>query len=86
MDDETPTTPKKINAMEARRTFGTTLETVFYKGDIFIIERAGKPMAALVPLSRFGRLAKKIWTGLSMTHKKETNVNHIKGDPEAYYS
>ena len=51
MDDETRSRPKIINAMEARRNFGTNLETVFYKGDMFVIERAGKPMAALVPLS-----------------------------------
>ena len=51
MDDEPRPRPKKINAMEARRKFGTNLEQVYYNGEQFIIERAGKPMAALVPVS-----------------------------------
>ena len=51
MDDEARSRPKKINAMQARQSFGKLLEEVFYRGDQFIIERAGKPMAALVPIS-----------------------------------
>jgi prevent-host-death family protein len=51
MDDESRSRPKKITAMEARRNFGQMLEEVYYKEDQFVIERAGKPMAALVPLS-----------------------------------
>ena len=38
---------KTVSAMEARRRFGELLEDV-YRGDEVIIERNGKPMAALV--------------------------------------
>jgi prevent-host-death family protein len=41
---------KKMNALKARQNFGQMLEEVYYQGDQFIIERAGKPMAAVVPL------------------------------------
>ena len=41
---------KKVNALKARQNFGQLVEEVYYKGDQFIIERAGKPMAAVVPL------------------------------------
>jgi antitoxin (DNA-binding transcriptional repressor) of toxin-antitoxin stability system len=41
---------KKVNALKARQNFGQMLEEVYYKGDQFIIERAGKSMAAVVPL------------------------------------
>jgi prevent-host-death family protein len=41
---------KKVNALKARQNFGQIVEEVYYKGDQFIIERAGKPMAAVVPL------------------------------------
>jgi len=41
---------KKVNAFKARRNFGQLIEEVYFKGDQFIIERAGKPMAALIPL------------------------------------
>jgi prevent-host-death family protein len=58
MDDESRTPPKIINAMKARQNFGQMLEEVFYKGDQFIIERAGKPMAAVVPLSQLEALQK----------------------------
>jgi prevent-host-death family protein len=51
MDDPSRSSVKKINAMKARQNFGTMLEEVFYRGDRYIIERAGKPMAALIPLS-----------------------------------
>jgi prevent-host-death family protein len=51
MDDASRSRAKKINAMEARRNFGTNLEMVYYSGAQFVIERAGKPMAALVPIS-----------------------------------
>ena len=41
---------KKINALKARQQLGELLEGVYYRGDQYIIERAGKPMAAVVPL------------------------------------
>lgn len=41
---------KTLNALKARQNFGQLLEEVFYRDEQFIIERAGKPMAAVVPL------------------------------------
>jgi antitoxin (DNA-binding transcriptional repressor) of toxin-antitoxin stability system len=41
---------KKVNALKARQNLGRILEEVYYKGDQYIIERAGKPLAAMVPL------------------------------------
>jgi len=41
---------KTVNALKARQNFGQLLEEVYYKGDQYVIERAGKPMAAVVPL------------------------------------
>jgi len=41
---------KKVNALKARKTLGQLLEEVYYRGDQYIIERAGKPMAAFVPV------------------------------------
>jgi prevent-host-death family protein len=43
---------KKITAMKARKNLGEVLEEVYYKGDQYVIERAGKPMAAIVPLAQ----------------------------------
>src|ERR1700675_464178 len=41
---------KKVNALTARKRLGQLLEEVYYKGDQFVIERAGRPMAAVVPV------------------------------------
>ena len=41
---------KKVNALKVRQHLGQLLEEVYYKGDQYVIERAGKPMAAVVPL------------------------------------
>jgi len=41
---------KVINAVAARRRLGQLLEEAFYRGDVFIIERAGRPMAAVIPI------------------------------------
>ena len=44
---------KTITALKARQNLGALLEGVYYKGDNFIVERAGKPMAAVVPVWQF---------------------------------
>jgi prevent-host-death family protein len=44
---------KKISAMAARQKFGQMLEEAFYRGDTFIIERAGKPMAAVISIEQY---------------------------------
>jgi prevent-host-death family protein len=41
---------KILTAIKARQNLGEVLEEVYYNGDQYIIERAGKPMAAVVPL------------------------------------
>ncbi len=50
---------KKINALKARQNLGELLEQVYYKGDQFIIERAGRPMAAVVPVSHLEEREKR---------------------------
>ncbi|MHB8070044.1 MAG: type II toxin-antitoxin system Phd/YefM family antitoxin [Desulfobaccales bacterium] len=47
---------KKISAMKARQNLGQLLNEVSIRGDAYIIERAGKPLAALVDLARFQQL------------------------------
>ena len=44
---------RHLSAMDARKRFGELLEEVHYRGDEIIIERAGKPMAALVPVAQY---------------------------------
>ena len=59
MDDQSHSPAKIINAGKARVNFGQMLDEVYYKGDQFIIERAGKPMAAVVPVWQLEELQKQ---------------------------
>jgi prevent-host-death family protein len=44
---------RKVSAVEARKRLGEILESVYYRGDEVIIERAGRPMAAVIPAERY---------------------------------
>ena len=44
---------RKISAVEARKKLGEILESVYYRGDEVVIERAGKPMAVVIPSERY---------------------------------
>jgi prevent-host-death family protein len=44
---------RTISALEARRKLGELLESVYYRGDEVVIERAGKVMAVIVPAERY---------------------------------
>ncbi|MFH1151048.1 MAG: type II toxin-antitoxin system Phd/YefM family antitoxin [Actinomycetota bacterium] len=50
---------KKTSALEARKNLGRLLEEAYYRGDEFVIERAGKPMAVLVPVQEYNRWRKQ---------------------------
>jgi len=44
---------RKVSAVDARKRLGEILESVYYRGDEVVIERAGKPMAVFIPVSRY---------------------------------
>jgi len=50
---------KRIPAMAARKNFGEILESVFYRGDEVIVERAGKPMGVLIPMAQYHKLERQ---------------------------
>jgi antitoxin (DNA-binding transcriptional repressor) of toxin-antitoxin stability system len=60
MDIQPHSPAKTINAGKARVNFGRMLDEVFYQGDHFIIERDGRPMAAVIPLSQLEALQKHL--------------------------
>ena len=47
---------RRLSAVEARKRLGEVLEGVFYRGDEVVIERAGKPMAVVIPASMYEKL------------------------------
>lgn len=42
---------KKISAMEARRSFGEIMNRVSLRGDTYIVERAGRPLVRIIPIT-----------------------------------
>jgi len=44
---------RRVSAVEARKKLGEILESVYYRGDEVIIERAGKPMGVVIPAERY---------------------------------
>jgi prevent-host-death family protein len=72
---------KKISAMKARQNLGQLLNEVSIRGDAYIIERAGKPLAALVDMERFQLLQedrsfalqalKKVWENMAGADPQE---------------
>ena len=44
---------KTVNAVKARGSLGQILEEVYSRRDQYVIERSGKPMAAVVPVEQY---------------------------------
>jgi prevent-host-death family protein len=44
---------RKVAAFDARRKFGEILDEVMAKGDNYVVERHGKPIAAVVPIDLY---------------------------------
>jgi len=47
---------RKLGITEARGDFGNIIEQVQYRGDTYIINRHGKPAAAVIPMEIYARL------------------------------
>lgn len=47
---------KKISAIKARQNLGQVMNEVALKEDEYIVERAGKPLVAIIPIDQYKRL------------------------------
>ena len=77
MNDQPRSPVKTLNALKARQNFGQMLEEVYYKGDQFIIERAGKPMAAVIPLWQLEEWQKhreRFFAAVQAVHQRNQKV------------
>ena len=50
---------KKVSAMKARQNFGQVMNEVSLKGDDYVIERAGKPLVAIISMEKYQILQKE---------------------------
>ena len=53
MVSEVAPVKRKVSALEARKRLGEILESVYYRGDEVVVERAGKPMAVVISAERY---------------------------------
>jgi len=47
---------KTVSALKARQNLGRIMNEVALKGDDYIIERAGKPLVAVIPMEKYQSL------------------------------
>ena len=69
---------RRISAVDARKRLGEILEGVYYRGDEVVIERAGKPMAVVIPANRYEVLERSRERFFELV---EENWEHNKGVP-----
>jgi prevent-host-death family protein len=50
---------RRLSAVEARKRLGEVLDGVYYRGDEVVIERAGKPLAVVVPVKLYEQQQKR---------------------------
>ncbi len=67
---------ENITAMYARKNFGHLLDKTALLGESFVIERAGRPMAALVAVNRFNEIQD---AGSEVEAALENLIKRIKG-------
>src|SRR5687768_5932081 len=75
---------RRVSAMEARKRLGELLESVYHRGDEVVIERAGKPMAVVIPASRYAALERRreeFWEWVQANWEKNKDV-----PPEEIYA
>lgn len=64
-----------VSALKARQNLGDLLNRVSLKHDQFIIERGGRPMAAVIPIEKFERMQEDARSFLSQAFRKNRAAN-----------
>jgi prevent-host-death family protein len=52
--------PRHVSATDARVRFGELLDAVRNRGETVIVEKSGEPMAAVIPISEYRRLTRRV--------------------------
>lgn len=67
---------KRIGAREARNNFADLIGLVYYNGETIVVERSGKPMAAIIPFDLYERIAAQTILDYPMANERRADVLH----------
>lgn len=77
---------KKITAVKARQNLGQLMNEVSIKKDDYIIERAGKPLVAIIPIQKYrqfqGSYLPKSQVDKKLLHLQQKSLSKIWDNPE----
>jgi prevent-host-death family protein len=68
---------RKLSAVEARKRLGEVLEGVYYRGDEVVIERAGRPMAVVIPAYLYENIERgrnRLWKMIEEAQERNKDV------------
>ena len=65
---------KRISALKARQNLGEVMNEVALKGDDYIIERAGKPLVAVIPIGKYESLRQELDEFFESLSKMRVNL------------
>ena len=65
---------KRIPALKARQNLGQVMNEVALKGDDYIIERAGKPLVAVIPIGKYQSLRQELGEFFESLSKMRANL------------
>lgn len=65
---------KKISALKVRQNLGQIMNEVSLRGDDYIIERAGKPLVAMIPIEKYQSMQEEVDKFFESLDQLRTNV------------
>jgi len=65
---------KKISALKVRQNLGQIMNEVSLRGDEYIIERAGKPLVAMIPMEKYQSMQEEVDKFFEGLDKLRTNI------------
>jgi len=65
---------KTISALKARQNLGQVMNEVVLKGDDYVIERAGKPLVAIISMEKYQSLRQEMGEFFESLSKMRANL------------
>ena len=69
-----------VSAREARNRFADIMGSIRYGGEEVIVERSGRPMAALIPVDTYERLIAERRTRFEVLDQIRSNLPDVSSD------